>query len=87
MVRGCSGDEGEPRWKLFELKLQRRRISTEVSLNELILVACLPKEGGRLCIGIVDNVIVYNTSKCTTRSRWRGSVLGTKKYDLEMKKE
>ena len=40
MVRGCSGDEGEPRWKLFELKLQRRRISTEVFLDELILFAC-----------------------------------------------
>lgn len=23
MVRGCSGDEGEPRWKLFELKLKK----------------------------------------------------------------
>jgi len=28
-----------------------------------------------LCIRIVDNVVVNNASKCTTRSRWRGSVL------------
>ena len=38
----------------------------------------LPKEGGRLCIGIVDDIVVNNTSKCTTRSGWRGGVLGTR---------
>ena len=31
-----------------------------------------------MCIGIVDNIVVNNASKCTTRSAWRGGVLGTR---------
>ena len=37
-----------------------------------------------MCIGIVDDIVVNNASKCTTRSGWRGSVLGMKSY-LEKK--
>ena len=28
IVRGCSGEEGEPRWKLLELKLKNKMIRT-----------------------------------------------------------
>lgn len=38
------------------------------------------KEGGRLCIGIVDDIVVNNASKCTTRSGWRGGVLSWEGY-------
>ena len=73
MVRGCSGDEGEPRWKLFELKLGKRRVKRQACCGPL------PKEGRRLCIGIMDDVVVNNASECTTRSGWRGDVLGRRK--------
>ena len=39
-----------------------------------------------MCIGIVDDIVVNNASKCTTRSGWRGGVLGMKS-NLEKKRD
>ena len=71
IVRGCSGEEGEPRWKLFELKLKNKRIKTSAPF-----LWCSPEERRRLCVWIMDDVVVDHIAESSSRSGRCASVLG-----------
>ena len=73
IVRGCSGEEGEPRWKLLELKLKKTK---GLERRLLFCGRCSPEERRRLCVWIMDDVVVDHIAESSSRCGRCAGVLG-----------
>ena len=86
-MRGCSGDEGEPRWKLFELKLRRRRFSTShVFFNALVHFACYLKKEEDCALGSWT-MLLLTTLPSVRLGPVGEAAFWEEENDLEMKTE